>query len=312
MGGLSKIVVKLPDFNLSDDTIMHIATAEALARDWKTDEELFDSFAHYYKECFKDMMNRAPGRTTDNSIRRLKPGQPNGWMIPYNPRAGGCGAAMRSMCIGLVFPEECEVEELIKVAVESGRMTHHHPTGYLGSVAGALFTSFAVQGKQVQDWGFLLMESLPLVTQYIKQAGRDVEENLSGMEYFTRKWQQYLKIRGIHQRGGSPKFPAQYGPRERDEFYNSLGNGWGGALGHDAPMIAYDALLAAGPSWERLCYHGILHGGDNDSTGTMAGAWWGVLYGLEGVPEGHYTKLEYHDRIEGLGRALYHKKASAY
>jgi len=29
----------------------------------------------------------------------------------------------------------------------------------------------------------------------------------------------------------------------------------------------------------------MLHGGDNDSTGTIAGAWYGALYGFRGVSE---------------------------
>jgi ADP-ribosylarginine hydrolase len=36
---------------------------------------------------------------------------------------------------------------------------------------------------------------------------------------------------------------------------------------------------------------GILHGGDNDSTGTIAGAWYGALYGLNNVPSKHYAKV---------------------
>lgn len=49
--------------------------------------------------------------------------------------------------------------------------------------------------------------------------------------------------------------------------------------GHDATIIAYDAVLGAKDSWEELCLRGMLHGGDNDSTGIIAGAIWGAMYG---------------------------------
>jgi ADP-ribosylarginine hydrolase len=75
-------------------------------------------------------------------------------------------------------------------------------------------------------------------------------------------------------------------------------------------MIAYDALLGAGDSWEELCYRGMFHGGDSDSTGVMAGAWWGAIHGFEGVPPGNYEKLEYRQRIEDLAKKLFEKSQS--
>ena len=75
------------------------------------------------------MWDRAPGLSTTSACFKLKPTVPNGYVLPFNPRGGGCGAAMRAMCIGLMFPQEHQIEMLVEVAVESGRMTHNHPTG---------------------------------------------------------------------------------------------------------------------------------------------------------------------------------------
>lgn len=38
--------------------------------------------------------------------------------------------------------------------------------------------------------------------------------------------------------------------------------GRGGRRGHDAPMIAYDALLGAKGSWTELCHRAMFHGGE--------------------------------------------------
>ncbi len=61
---------------------------------------------------------------------------------------------------------------------------------------------------------------------------------------------------------GPVTWPDQYGPAERDEAYKSFSlSGWAGRSGHDAPMIALDALLGAGLDWEELMSRAGFHGG---------------------------------------------------
>lgn len=48
----------------------------------------------------------------------------------------------------------------------------------------------------------------------------------------------------------------------------------------------------------------MLHGGDNDSTGCLAGAWYGAIYGLKNVPEINYKNLEYKQRLIKAGQQL--------
>ncbi|ELT94390.1 hypothetical protein CAPTEDRAFT_224788 [Capitella teleta] len=301
LGGISKIKVKLPKFRVSDDTVMHLATAEALvaksADAAEEKEALYLTIASNYKECMKDMTGRSAGLTCRGHSYALQPQRPKGWHQPFEERGGGCGAAMRAIAEDL--------GELIAVSVESGRMTHHHPTGYLGSFASALFVSYAIQGKPMREWGAALMATLPQVQQYVKDEGRFVAENIAHWDYFTGKWEAYLKERGIEKGDSNPVFPEHYGVDERDAFYKSRSfKGWGGASGHDAPMIAYDALLGCGDDWEELCARGMFHSGDSDSTGVIAGACYGAMHGLNGVPLPNYKKLEYRDRLEECGRKL--------
>lgn len=118
---------------------------------------------------------------------------------------------------------------------------------------------------------------------------------------------RYLESRGLLEGGGPPKVPPLPSPAERDAAYLgwALG-GWPGRSGHDAPMVALEALLAAGGCWEELCARGALHGGDNDSTGTIAAGCWGLRGGaLALVPPGLHRCLEYRQRLRAAARRLH-------
>ncbi|KAM4608613.1 ADP-ribosylhydrolase ARH1-like [Polymixia lowei] len=307
-GGVAKLDIK--DFPVSDDTVMHVATAEALIKVGKKAEatlsDLCQELVKKYIDCMRDMDGRAAGLTCMSSMN-LHQRRTNGdYKIPFNRGGGGCGAAMRAMCIGLRFPSPEQERHLIAVSVESGRLTHHHPTGYLGALAGALFTAYAVRGTlPVDAWGHGLMEVLEKAKQYVTEAGHCVDLNLQNWDYFTNAWTTYLTERGILDGKGKACFPEHYGVKERERFYSKVAfRGVGGSSGHDAPLIAYDALLSAGDSWEVLASHGFFHGGDSDSTAVMAAAWWGAIYGFGGVPERNYKKLEYTDRLTKVAQQL--------
>uniref|UniRef100_A0A8C5QUB3 ADP-ribosylarginine hydrolase n=1 Tax=Leptobrachium leishanense TaxID=445787 RepID=A0A8C5QUB3_9ANUR len=305
LGGLANITASLPDWPVSDDTVLHLATAESLATG-KSEEELYHEVARRYVAGMSDMEGRKPGPTSILGTSQLRPGEPGGFRIPFNPSGTGCGAAMRSMCIGLRFPRPSELPLLVAVSVESGMMTHNHPTGYLGSLASALFTSLSVQGVPLELWGSRLLETLPLAQEYISGTESDVTSHLETWDYFRESWERYLRERGLLQGSSPALFPSPYRPAERDTEYTKWSlDGWAGRSGHDAPIIAYDALLGAGGSWEELCGRAMFHGGDSDSTGVIAGCCWGALHGLSGVPEGNYMKLEYRERLEAAADALY-------
>merc|ERR1712226_146259 len=143
----------------------------------------------------KDMVGRSPGKTCQNSCWALKPvrGTAESVQIPFNKTGGACGAAMRAMCIGLRYPKPEHLDNLVMLGIESGRMTHHHPTGFLGALAAALFVSYSIQEKPLKSWGAGLMSTLPKALEYIKKENRFVKENVDAWPYFTEKWTEYLK-----------------------------------------------------------------------------------------------------------------------
>lgn len=308
-GGLEKL--DAIDFPVSDDTVMHLATADALVKVGEGEGAslpvLYRALVEKYIVSMTDMGGRAAGITCMNSVARHRQRTDKDIKIPFNKRGGGCGAAMRAMCIGLRFPDPEQEHLLIAVSVESGRLTHHHPTGYLGALAAALFTAYAVRGTlPVEAWGHRLMEVLDKAKEYVRHSGNCVELNMEHWAYFGIQWKSYLEKRGILDGKSKPQFPESYGVKERESFYRAVSfKGCGGASGHDAPMIAYDALLRAGDSWVELANHAFFHGGDSDSTAVIAAAWWGALFGFRGVPEINYQRLEYRDRLSKLGQRLY-------
>lgn len=107
---------------------------------------------------------------------------------------------------------------------------------------------------------------------------------------------------------------------------------WSGSCGISSVLIAYDALLYAiywnefssdvdfnnvfkNPEmvdlkyyekvWELTIIAGMLHGGDNDSTGIIVGGFYGALFGARGVTKNLIEDIEYLDLMWGLANQLW-------
>eukprot|EP00770_Monocercomonoides_exilis_P008084 MONOS_8042.1-p1 / transcript=MONOS_8042.1 / gene=MONOS_8042 / organism=Monocercomonoides_exilis_PA203 / gene_product=ADP-ribosylarginine hydrolase / transcript_product=ADP-ribosylarginine hydrolase / location=Mono_scaffold00292:50124-51690(+) / protein_length=305 / sequence_SO=supercontig / SO=protein_coding / is_pseudo=false len=268
--------------------------------------------------CFgmKKMAGRAPGGTCCRYLYGDK--DVNTWnTVPFSGSGGGCGAAMRSMCIGLRFPSPELLPNLIITAIETGRLSHHHPTGYLGGVGVAAFTSYALQKIPLVAWGAKFRdEVIPLCKEHIKgMEDREPERNLEAFAYFEENWNKYLTLRGIDEKDNTkePVFPTSYGLKERDIFFKSVSfNGRGGASGHDILIIAYDCLLHTmheppEKMWNELLMHSAVHSGDSDSTAGVACSLYGAMYGIDGVNPLHLDTLEFRHEMRFFAKQLFEK-----
>jgi len=291
--------------------VMHVATAKALLKvgERKMSEALWKSICDEYVECWKLMAGRGPGPTCARAIPSLQKYA----QVGYSAGGGGCGAAMRTMCLGLALWREEDLKDLIAISTEAGRCTHNHPTGFLGGVVAALFTAYAVRGVPVLQWGYkFLNEAYPLCLDYMKEdADMFKFYNNDSLSYFADKWTYLLNERGINKPDATePIFPEGFKTDilKREPFYAAKTfafAGWAGSSGHDAVMLAYDALIGTEGDWNKFLYWGALHGGDSDSTGAIGAAWYGVLYGIDGVPKGHYEDIEFKDDLIKLAKGLY-------
>ncbi|KAL4636276.1 protein ADP-ribosylarginine hydrolase-like protein 1 isoform X1 [Arapaima gigas] len=312
LGGLEVLKLDVENWPLSDRTLMHMTTAEALITDFWCLEDLYRELVRMYVEAMVSLQGRPPDPGTVEGCTHLKPNNYLlAWHTPFNEKGSGCGAATKAMCVGMRYWQPERLDNLVEVAIETGRMTHNHPTGFLGSLCTALFASYAVQGKPLVRWGRDLMKVIPKAQEYCRKTIRHMAEYQEKWFYFVAKWQFYLEERGIEEESQNKAvFPDRYDPEEMDKVYKRWSSeGRAGHMGHDAPMIAYDALLASGSNWGELCKRAMFHGGEGGATGSIAGCLYGLMYGMNQVPSTLYQNLEKKDRLEELGGELY--KAAA-
>ncbi|XP_008402614.1 inactive ADP-ribosyltransferase arh2 [Poecilia reticulata] len=309
LGGLESLKLDPDNWPLSDAVLMHMTTAEALITDYWCLEDLYREVVRLYVEAMVSLQGRAPDPGTVEHCIHLKPHNfLLAWHTPFNEKGSGFGAAAKAMCVGMRYWQPERLDNLVEVSIEIGRMTHNHPTGFLGSLTTALFASFAIQGKPLVTWGRELMKVIPRAEEYCKKTIRHMAEYQENWFYFEAKWQFYLEEREIDKDGqNKPSFPDGYDAEETDKqmYKRWSSEGKAGRRGHDAPMIAYDALLASGSNWAELCKRAMFHGGESEATGLIAGCLYGLMNGLSQVPQNLHQDLDKRERLEELGEALY-------
>ena len=307
----------LPNMTISDDTIFHISIAKALIEGDDKDNNLL---ANIEKNMIKeintsdkitDMINKyGIGNVTLNSLKKLKNG--DNWLkFPYKELDGGTGGCMRTMCIGLVYPKINQRDKLIKLALLSTRITHCNAIAWLGAITCALFVSLAVNNIEPSNWIFeliSLLESTIIDNIVEENIPNDYVNYIKDKKIFVDKWKKYQQIRFDKYKFREIKLMMF--PNYRSKFYHEMfsfnkNRIYPGAGGDDSVIIAYDALLDAKDNWEKLVVYSMLHVGDSDTTGTIAGAFYGATYGITKIAKLMTKKFNMTSELGDIGDQLY-------
>jgi len=246
MGGINHINLK--GWYASDDTLLQMAITKALL-----------SSDNYINNCMEEFINIRDDITTDKRLGGLKTFESltilkktrDPLQIIYQESAGGNGASIRSMAIGLAFSGSKNRNTLIEYSIEIGRLTHNHVYGYLGSLVTALFVSYGLENIHPIYWSDKLLKLYEsgMIDSYIDKKGRDTEQYHKHKDKFFNLWKIFsekfkersltveiniLEKLRLYERYFSPQVHSKNGNTD----YSKIG-----ASGIDSLIIAYDSLL---------------------------------------------------------------------
>jgi len=319
LGGVNGI--NLDGWTVSDDTLYHMSIAKALLEyDGKIGKKFINSVKYnlvktnnrIHIDETKKSIKRMPGKTTVKYIQSFTM-QDDGRTLPYDYLSGGNGAAMRCLCIGMAFHLEDELKVLVDVSIVTSKLTHNSPHGYLGGLTSAYFISLALQKVDVVLWPYKLVELLQsdMVKEHV-----DMKNNQIMMDYLMhiKFWKQYIDTRFVDEKPLKIKIFSNLIFRFKYYFLNfvretmpQIKNYSVGGSGFCAMIMAYDSLLDCDGKWEKLIFYSMLHPGDSDTVGAIAGGLYGATYGFGDVPESMLKYLEEKKELMKLGEKYYDK-----
>lgn len=322
LGGFSNINIK--NWNSSDDTIMMIATGFA-CKNGGGEKNYINEYLHILPQL-KDVKRGSGIHTLDilEKIKRIKSID----KLDYKESAGGNGAAMRTSVIGLIYYQENDLSKLLENSILSSRVTHNNSLGFLGGLVTALFTSYAIREIPVWDWLKKLLELYKsgVIDSHLEKT--NIFEKYQKDKYlFFDKLEQYQEQRldNFTKKNQTMFFDFKYRLQFLDEYntYTRKDNtkiySRYGASGISSIIVAYDSLLMSyqGNTWpldsnfknlkvslDSLLFFSTLHFGDNDTTGAIAGAWYGALYGFKNFDIEKLNQLEFKDKLNKLYQSI--------
>jgi ADP-ribosylglycohydrolase len=211
---------------------------------------------------------RSPGKASLSGLRHESIPDPDteldGSPGPVNSESKGCGTVMRSAPFGLTGFDS---ERTFKVAANSAKITHGHPTGYYAAGTFATIIAYLLDDESIE------------------------RATLRAMAILGRHHGHWETTKALRAALGL----ALEGPPTIEKV-ESLGAGW---LAEEALAIAVYCALAGGSVREALQL-AANHSGNSDSTGAVCGNLLGAYHGDVGLPTDWLAVVEGRGTISEL------------
>ena len=327
LGGTENINIE--NWNSSDDTIMIIATCEAVIKDGG-EVNYKDAYLKYFDLLYDT--KRASGVNTIDTLKLVKRGMTIK-TLPIKTEMGGNGASMRTGPIGIYWHNN--IEKVIEESICASRITHNYYIGFLGGMVTALFTAFAMNNIPAYKWceELIKLYNTKKIEKYYPS-----EHNLTDLNDYMGYWKRYqetrvnkLKYKNSLDNFIFPDHRADFlmgffpNPKIKamllkGEGFSNLEGYWNklGSSGLDSCIYAYDCLLTSmiSPGSKTLDINNIqcnwdifmtlvsIHPGDSDTTASIGGTWYGALYGFSDFNIERFKELEFYKEIKKLSGLL--------
>lgn len=252
----------------TDDTQMTLALTEGLldvGLSADIDTQMLAIGKRFVEWAHSPENNRAPGMTCMSGVRRFEAGE--NWRESGIVDSKGCGSAMRVATIGYLYQHE--EEKLREVALNSGIITHRHPTAKAASVAAAYLVKLALDAVPTGQWMAKMLEFTVGMSDEFHQAILRVGHVLA--------W-------------GSEEYALEH-----------IGEGW---VGEEAVALALYCVLRYPDNYVACVRRGANSNGDSDSIASIAGGIMGAKLGLDAIPVEWCKRCEKATYLDDLAKRM--------
>ena len=272
--------IDISSFNASDDTILTLAVVDGVINN-----NYRKGFNNYRNLIFQD--KRASGINTITILDFIKNNPDK--KIPYTDNAGGNGAAIRTAPIGILFSN---INDIISHSFINSIETHNQVLGFMGGIATAVITFFAKEKIKPTKWfdELIKLDKNKVIEDILDKMNYENKD-----KYIKNKFTFWDKIKDYNEFRKTKILKKKY-EKIHDRFnyllrllrpnYKNSKFVHLGASGLEIIILSFEAILLSYDEkidtidFNKLVFYGILHFGDNDSTGSVVGAWYSAYHNI--------------------------------